>query len=381
MNIKVFLFVSIYYFLGLLYGLLLTYPDQSFSPLTIISHVSTNEYANELIMGVAYLPYDSDLYFADALNFRFSDISFTSNFLEILAGSYQNIILYSIAKIAHYISPQAPFWIVVLINHLLFTFALINYLKICKILNINSTPFIIFLFPNILILFTLFSLNKEVLGIYLVSEFILFSYKPNKLRVIIILFLALLTRNVFFAFGLLVFINQFFRFKFTTIFLIFAAVILPILFYLTNGAILGERFGELSSAAAQWQQQSHLITSFFYEYIKYPMGYFLNYFVVLIVNILAPALNSKYWSDYFYVINLSQLFLQLSSVLFSCYLLRIFFSLGWNFLHWQSPFKFFVYYTMIVCVFPFSQHRYLIPIFPVVVLSLLYHLKKIKQVN
>lgn len=367
------LIISMSFFLGFLYCIFLSYPDQFFSPLSLIEELSTDTpFPSSSLVGVGYLPLDSLAYMSNGLEFSISDLSAYDS-LWIVAGQYQNILLFYISKVAHQILPANPYVIVVIINHMFLLLALRNYLTVIKILNINAEKFLFWIAVNLILFYTLYSLNKEVIGMFMVSEFVLFTYKPNYLRVLLVLAVALFTRNVFFVFGALIVINNFVRLHPLAVFFIFAAIILPGILYFTGGAVLGDKFGQLDGATKNWGQQSAQITTYFYEYIKYPMGYLLNYIIVLAVNVLGAGLNPQYWVDYLTSFNLSQFLLQLSSLLFGLLILKNILRGSLTTLtFWNGPIKFFVYYTMITCVLPFSQHRYLLPIYPVLVLSYLY---------
>ncbi len=367
---------------GFFYSVFLSYPDQFASPFTFVKDLSTSEpMPSSYLVGVGYLPLDSLGYILNSKNFSINEIaSFDS--LLILAGQYQNIILYYISKLSHYCNPENPYIIISIVNHLFLFLAMRNYYIVMRLLGINPNLFFSWISINIIIIYAIYSLNKEIVGLFLISEFVLFAYRPNYFRVFFVLFLALITRNVFFVFGFLIILNHFVKFHSLFIFLIFSTVIVPGILFLTDGAVLGADFGQLDEAANNWGQQSSKITTYFYEYSKYPAGYIINYPIVLAVNVLSPILNFQYWHDYLSVFNLSQFILQLSSFMFSIlFYLNIRNGRLYTVESWNSPFKFFFYYTMITSLFPFSQHRYLLPIFPVLVLSYLYFKSKHSKIE
>jgi len=363
--------ISTSFLLGFLYAIFLSYPDQFLSPLTVIKHVSGNDSRASYVNGIGYLPVDSALYLADGLAFSFSDLS-AANIFGLVAGQYGNVSLYLIAKVASQVLPENPYVIITLINHVFLLLALRNYLDIIRILRIQTKKVLPWIAVNLLLFFALYTLNKEAIGIFLISEFVLFEYRPSYLRVFMPLLVALFTRNLYFAFGILVVVNHIAKLHPLTVLAIFSAIILPGMFYLTGGHLAGEAFGDLDQTALYFEQKSAAVTTYFFGYIEYPLGYVLSYCAVLAVNILGPILNYGYWADYLDVFNLSQFLLQLSSLLFVFLILktvkgRLFASSMWN-----GPFKFFVYYTMFSCVLPLSQHRYLLPIYPIIVLSYVY---------
>ncbi len=380
-NYTLFFVIGLPILLGFLYSVFLSYPDQFFSPFTIISDLSEEDVTDatsSYLIGVGYLPQDSARYLRQGLQFSLSERPL-ADFFRVLAGWFSNISLFYIAKIAHKVLPQNPYVVIALINHLFMLLTLRNYMAMARILKISESRFLPWIGGNLILIYVLYSLNKEAIGMFLVSEFVLFEYRQSYPRVLFSLFLALMTRNVLFGFGVITVINHFVKLKPWKVLVIFAAILLPVLFYITGGAILGEEFGQLGDATYQHGQKSSAITTYFFKYEEYPMGYFLSYIVVLAVNVLGPFLNYGYWKDYFTVFVLSQFLLQLSSLLFALLIWKTVRGRLFTTAMWEGPLKFVFYYTMISCIMPFSQHRYLIPIYPVLVLSYVYCCEKVPR--
>ena len=365
---------------GVVYLVFFSYSDLFFSPLTFTSFDSngSKEFFN-IIDGAGYLPLDSMLYFSSGISGN-HEIDGNLNFFTLLAGFYQNVSLMYIAQFANTILPSNPFYIILLINFMFLVLSIKNYIVVCSHLKLDSNVFLFWISLNLLIVFALFALNKEIIGIYIISEFVLFFYKPARLmmtiRFLLILGLAMITRNVFFIAGIIIFLNKIFKINTFIIFLLFSGIALPLIYYLTQGALLGDTFGRLDQAATGWHQQSAAITTFFFWMVEYPFGYLIQFLIVFAVNVLSPILNPGIWAGYLSSINLSLFMLQISSGLFLILFLKhlrrqTFF----NIFNYNHPFQFVLFYSMIFCILPFSQHRYLLCVYPVLVISMLYQQK------
>lgn len=315
----------------------------------------------------AYLPLDSASYL-DTANAPWGELAARLNFFDGLnAGLGSNVSIFFLGKLAHTLSPGNPLLAVAVLNHLLLAFAGWNLAAICRRYGVRFDQFLLLLLANPLLLFSLHTLNKEILGLALVSAMVRAAFW-HRFAVVPLVLVALFTRNVFLGFGVLMLIRRpLMRLPFWVP-LVAASLALYGLLRATNNAPFGERFGDLTTLTQYYNQQTAEILNLAYTLMQVPFGYVLAYPLVLGINLVSPAFNPRYWADYLDYVNLAQLSLQCSAIAFGALLLTAVLKMRSFRIVQLEPFRLVFLFTVLTSALPFSQHRYLLPIYPFVVL-------------
>lgn len=316
----------------------------------------------------AYLPIDSASYLESA-NASWGTIARSANIFENFnAGLGSNVLVVVVGKLAHLICPQRPLIAIAIFNHLLFFWSMRNLAAICRRYGVEFTRFLPFVMVNPLVLFSLHTLNKEIIGLALTAAAVRASLGGHRVPLLAIMLLGFFTRNVFFAFSALLLIRRtLFRLPFWAP-LAGASLALPVLLYATGNAPFGDQFGDLDTLTKFYSQQTAAIMHIAFTLMKLPLGYILAYPLVAAVNLVSPAFNPRYWSDYVDYVNLAQFCLQASAVAFGALLVTAVVRARSLLLVQLEPFRLVFLFTLLTSALPFSQHRYLLPIYPFVVL-------------
>ncbi len=318
-----------------------------------------------------YLPLDSALYLENAKDFSISTVlDLLKNVSSFQFGLLSNITLFAIGKLAFALAPSSPYLVIAVVNHALLALAVSNYTTVCRELRLNSSQFRLLLLVNCLIVLSLYSLNKEAVGIYLVSVFSLYSVRGRTWQLGPGLVAALFTRDLFFAFGLLVIARRRWNVRLGVV-LIGLSLLFPAIIWLLGGLLFGETFGDLTSPTVQWEQQTSAVLVAAFRTMSYPLGYLLAFPVVAIINIASPMLNLRDYVNMLHQNDLSVLTQHVSSFCFVVLLGAALHRAKWRALLADPMFQLFMSYLVLLALYPVSQHRYLLPVYPVVVLTYL----------
>lgn len=315
----------------------------------------------------AYLPLDSASYL-DTADAPWRELARSLYFFDDLnAGLGSNVSIFFLGKLAHTLSPGNPLVAVAVLNHLLLALAGWNLAAVCRRYRVRLDRFLPLLLANPLLLFSLHTLNKEIVGLALVSAMVRVAFW-SRLAVVPLILLGVFTRNVFFGFGVLMLIRRpLMRLPFWAP-LVATSLALYGLLRATDNAPFGERFGDLTTLTRYYNQQTAEILQLAYTLMQVPFGYVLAYPLVLGINMLSPAFNPRYWADYLDYVNFAQLSLQCSAIAFGVLLLTAVLRMRSFRIVQLEPFRLVFLFSVLTSALPFSQHRYLLPIYPFVVL-------------
>lgn len=328
----------------------------------------------------AYLPYDSGSY-VDTANRPLGSILHDAVRISGLHfGLFSNITIMLIGWVALSIAPWHPYFVIAGFNNLLLIGTVFHYRAIGHRYGIDFHWLLPLLLLNPLVLFSLYTLNKEALGLFLVAGLLRYRLEGKWAGFAVMLMLALYTRNIFFFFGLLLLLlpllyeaklgDRLLRVRAGYLLVAFSLIV-PAGLLLTNNQPFGSEFGPLDLVATHFNQQTQPLLSFAYTVNQFPFGYLIGYPIVTAINIASPALNYRYWADYLGTINLATLTLQLSSLIFVALLVFAYRGRQRLGLFAIEPLRLFFFTTLMSSVYPISQHRYLLPFYPLLVLTYL----------
>ena len=282
-----------------------------------------------MLDGFAYLPIDSNLYLETNIHelHHINVSGMGTNYLPVLIGD-----------ISQWLSPEQPYLFVLLLNFFLLNIAFLVFLKLVPRKNCLLVFVIWLLLP--LSYFSMTSLNKEVLSFVNVIFFLSFLVKyseKKQLRFLVgmacVMTMAFFTRNLLFLAELGAFFYIFVRVKKVFwVSLILASLILPFVMVLTNGHLLGDSFYNIQNVASEKSMQTGKIFEQSTQLYNYPFGFIVSYFIHGAIYLFAPMLNPRYIEGLFVRINLSEMFLVLSSIYVSIILILLLIRYSYNIL-------------------------------------------------
>ena len=318
----------------------------------------------------AYLPIDSATYLQLAAAPLRSILALPTSSAPNLA-LFNNVLPLLIGKFALVISPARPLLFVAALNHAAFVWTIAHYRAICRYYKVSVERFLPLLMLNPLILFSMYTLNKEVLGLFIAGALVRYALEGRRVSFSVMLLIALLTRNVFFIFGLILLGRRLIFRTRPYVMLTLAALVVPIVLWATHNAPLGNEFGSLDLLTTALNQQTSSVLVWAFNVSRVPFGYIVTYPVVTAINLLSPLLNPQYYAEYVNGFNWSQAALQCSSLAFAGILVATTKWTSWRSLLQIAPLRLAFAITLFMSAYPLSQHRYLLPFYPLVALGYL----------
>jgi len=189
-------------------------------------------------------------------------------------------------------------------------------------------------------------------------------------RMLPALALAFFTRDVLFLFGLLVLLRRRVGLSAGAA-LLLASLLFPLALRAMEGALLGQGVGELISTTVFFGQKTSQLFVFLYAITSQPFGYIVTFPLILAIEVASPFLNYTYYLTPLVRTDWAELTLVVSSGCFVALLVAAWYRAGVSRLIRLEAFQLFVLFSLLVCLYPYSQHRYLLPVYPVVVLTYL----------
>jgi hypothetical protein len=353
--------------LSALYGLAV-FPDE-------LNHLSRPELLEIVKRPVTfldrvYLPLDSANYLASAHQPLGQILQSAVAVGDLSFGLFSNISVILIGKFALTVWPSHPLFVVAIVNHVLLGLTVVHYRTICERMGLDSGRFLALLLANPIVVFVVWTLNKEAVGLFLVAGMIRYALDGRRLPLVLLVLVALYTRNVLFGFGLVMLARPLLLRLRPWVLLVAASLVWPVILLLTHDQPFGPAFGNLDNLTKAFDQQTRPLLVLAFQLMKLPFGYVFAWPIVTAIDIASPVLNPRYWESYAHHLNLAQTMLQLSSACFVALLAYTVWHARLRTLRLEPVYLFFVY-TLITSVLPLSQHRYLVPAYPIVVLGAL----------
>ena len=318
----------------------------------------------------AYLPLDSAGYLATAHESFGTIVRSMYDVGHVGFGLFSNLTVILLGKLALKVWPSHPLAFVAIVNHVLFVGTVLHCRAICRHYGVWFERFLPLVLVNPLVLFTLYTLNKEAIGLFLVAATVRYSLEDRKLPVVGLVLVALYTRNVLFGFCvLMLFRKLLMRIRWWQL-LVAASLVWPAVLYVTHDQPFGSQFGSLDSLTRYFNQQLSRVLTFALDLMKVPLGYVLAWVIVTGIDVASPAFNIRYYRSYADHLNYAQITLQVSSIVFICLIALTLFRARLQAPKIEPLFLFFVF-TLFTGVFPLSQHRYLLPAFPLLIVAYL----------
>lgn len=354
--------------LGIFYILVL-FPDE-LNRLTLEELESVVQAAPVTFLDRAYLPLDSANYLSSAHQSLATILHDAVAFHHLGFGLFSNVSIILLGKLALTIWPAKPLYVIFVANTFLLGGTIVQCRAICRRLDVELGRFLPFLLVNPLVLFMTFTLNKETVGMFLVAGMVRYGLERRLWALAPLVVVALYTRNVLFGFGMTMIAWPVLRRLAPWLLLAAASLLWPLVLFLTHNAPFGKEFGNLDNLTKAFNQQTRPILSFAFQVTKLPFGYILGWLLITGIDIASPMFNFRYYESYSHHVNYAQLALQASSVVFVVLLTLTFVRAKARVLRIEALRLFFVF-TLFTGLFPLSQHRYLLPAFPLVIFSYL----------
>lgn len=292
---------------------------------------------------------------------------------EVIAGNaaltpfvLNNIGLYIQGRLAHVLAPAAPQLAVFAMNLALYLWALVHIHRLMGVVGLGGyNRVLLFILLNPLVLMYAASLTKEAWGIFFVCAFARYCVERRFVALCAVAALSAMFRNLYpivalaFAAGTLV------RVRVVWVFLGFSLVLGTVL-SLDHPLIEQINAVRLYKASDLGQQTSSLM-GFLAALQDRPLGNVVAAPVIAAVNIASPALNPKVYTEH--LLEPTWALTTLSS-----YLMIGLIAAG-AVRHARRPdpegrrylLRLVLLFLVLITVYPISQHRYLIPVYPLLV--------------
>lgn len=239
-----------------------------------------------------------------------------------------------------------------LFNIFLFIGMVRNIEKILKYYNVPVYPSWLFLFIfNPFLIISLSSLNKEIIGFYLMSSLLLNSLQKKWLRYVFVTLIAFLFRDLYGFVSVLYIIALKFKIRFYYI-LIVLSIVAPFCLnyaHMNDPVIMG--------------QKSYLLMEWANRLTLQPFGYIIAFPLKVAIQLFAP-IYSFYLLDFFkegYIDYYSSA-INISSIIFGFMILYIFIqSLLSRIKLPREPIILFYSYLLLISLSPYSVHRIVTP--------------------
>jgi len=267
-----------------------------------------------------------------------------------------------LGKAALWISPQSPEYVVFCFNILVLAATIRNFQHIFHFYKSDKYRLFLLLFlMNPLVLMGTVALNKEIWGLFFISSFLKYRLYKKNVCYFITAVISFFIRDIYSIAGILFFLLSTLKIR-KLYYLILISLLAPF--------VVSHRIVEYFLIEGQ-DASSIGFTVFLHKIQSLPFGYLFAYFPKLILDMFGPLnpirftdIDSKNWVGIFTMIS-AVLFLSFFSiVLYKIFMKKKFTPVFVNL---------FFSYTFIVCITPYIIHRYIFPIYPILMmLSLLY---------
>jgi hypothetical protein len=325
-----------------------------------------------VVIGLIYLQFiaipvlrgQSDIYaFVVGDAQRYTDMQYLDDYLQNLWGSeygankFNMLGMLILGKTALWISPKNFEYVIFCFNILILAVAIRNFQHIFEFYKSSQYRlFLVWFLLNPLVLMSTVALNKEILGIFFVSSFLRHRLYRTFTRYFIVVLISFFIRDAYAATGILFLLMTTLKVK-KVYYIFFVSLLLPFVVPKGMTELLIRSQDELSKGV------SLLVNNI----QSYPLGYLLVYFPKLILDMFGPLSPIRFFETD--STNLVAVYTKVSALLFLLFtgiILHIH-------LHSKRTFNrhlvsLFFAYTLIACLSPFFHHRYIFPIYPVLVM-------------
>jgi len=315
----------------------------------------------------SYVPQDSVYYKKISLEYceaPFSPILNVFNRVSLLNLNWTTIV--SIGAFLCEISPIHQDLLIFIANIIVLYLTLYFYYKILTKINASTKQFVLF---NILfclqtyLIVILVSLNKDIYS-YLVVAVFLYLYVENRIK-------SLLLVGIFFGllkvqFLIIAFFLAAKMLRVRAIYLLLGvSIVLPLINYIFEPSMLN---ADVYFSRYQYEIRTENIAKILNQITLFPFGYIIS----LPLRALITALSG--FSPFRIVAanNLLSILYQITALMFSCFSILLF----WKFIKYKFKecnllTNYLFCYLLILCIVPFFQLRYFIPLLPVLMIMLL----------
>lgn len=262
-----------------------------------------------------------------------------------------------LGKTALWISPQNPEYVVFCFNILVLAATIRNFQHILLFYRSNKYHLFLPLFLlNPIVLMSTVALNKEIWGLFFVSSFLKHRLHGQYVHYFIVAVISFFIRDIYAVIGVLFLLMSTVKLN-KVFYLVLISVLLP--------AILPKSMTEL---LIQGQDESSLGLTLLLDKIQaLPLGYVLTYLPKLVMSMFSSLSPIRFFDVAIW--NWVAVYTRVSCLLFlvlTCIVLHKYFCLKRGFD--RQMVNLFFAYTLVACVVPFVHHRYIFPVYPVLIL-------------
>lgn len=220
-----------------------------------------------------YLGVDSWRY----MSYTFGLPSYSSSIIDLSSSGiffYSNFFLYFIGWVSHSFF-DSGYLFIFLFNSLLF-FHIIYLLKsFSNFYKISHCTLIVLFLLNPLVFYTVFSLNKEIIGLWLVLFGIWLILKKKTMVIIILILFSLFVKSFFSVLLLLLWVSN--RYKIPPFYILLSlSIFIPIILRTFGIEILGGGIQSLSQSSEFFGQKSSNLMRTSEQLIYIPFGFFIS---------------------------------------------------------------------------------------------------------
>jgi len=271
----------------------------------------------------------------------------------------------SIVAIACYLSGEYSDVLVLVTNLILFSGILFFYRKVLDNLPIkpsNKRIIIILFLAQTWLITSLVGLNKEVFSYIIVGLMALCYLRRSVQLLLLVGLIGGVVKVQFFVFALMLIVSQkgvSFKSQFFVL-----AILMTVIYQSTNFDIFD---AHIYYSRFDYEIRTAKVAEFLNKFIEYPFGYLLVFPVRLVINLLSglsPMRISEVnnWNAFAYQFN--AFIMSIPSIL-----------LLFKLINHRSCFayplvKFFLIYSLLMCLLPFFQLRYFLPLLPIILIIL-----------
>ena len=316
---------------------------------------------------IGYLETSRDFSFSEFFVFAGEgQISFSS-----LAQGGTNVLLHAQGYLAWELSPTHPYIVIFLINVCVLIVAGWLYLRAAKVLQLHLTATgLIFLLLNPMIWMSTVSLTKEIWGVLFIAALVYGLSTRNMLLISIAAILAFWIRG--FYTGVAVALAA--TLKIHPVIIVVALAIGLGVFEQT----VGDQFHDFRTIRAIYLgQQTGALMKVLGDIQSYPLGHLIAGPIVLVIHVLSPALNPEQYRHplstiYVHAMTISSFYavITLAIIAFRRRAGALQFS------NYVIPLNVLLMFVTFLTIFPVSQHRFLIPVMPLIGLIAVAHSTK-----
>ena len=318
-------------------------------------------YAFLAFLVLPYLSGELEWYVYNGDNFTYQNIAGSGGFSylirELFADSLRNLVgLALFVKLAEFISLEYYDYTILFLNLLILTASIWNYRRVFELLDAPAySKFLLLMLINPYIIWSMCGASKEIWGILLFSFFLRYMLEGNMFKYFIVVVFSFVIRDAYAIAGLLFFmLQQILSNKFY--YLIGVSLLFP--FFIPAGQ---------EAMLLQGQDDKSLGFSIILGTIQsYPLGYVLTFIPKLILSAFSPLSPLRFEMPLWNIIgNLTIASAMLTLLLSSRLLYKLYVRKErCN----RVLLNFFFAYALVSATTLFIHHRYLFPLYPILIM-------------